>query len=111
MAVIAKALAEGQIIPNADTTVYTAPGFTTTIIDKLTCANYDSVPRIIAISIVASGAAVGNAYYIAKRTLASTETYTWPEVVGQILNPGDFVSAISSNATGINLRMSGREVT
>jgi hypothetical protein len=111
MAVTAKALVEGQIIPNADTTVYTAPAFTTTIIDKLTCANYDSVSRVIAISIVASGGSVGNAYYIAKRTLASFETYTWPEVVGQILNPGDFVSAIASNNTGVNLRMSGREIT
>ena len=111
MTVTAKALAEGQIIPNADTTVYTAPAFTTTIIDKLTCANYDSVSRVITISIVASGNVVGNAYYIAKRTLASYETYTWPEVVGQILNTGDFVSAIASNNTGVNLRMSGREIT
>ena len=111
MAVTAKALVEGQIIPNADTTVYTAPAFTTTIIDKLTCANYDSVSRVITISIVASSASVGNAYYIAKRTLASFETYTWPEVVGQILNTGDFVSAIASNNTGVNLRMSGREIT
>lgn len=111
MTVIAKALVEGQIIPNADTTVYTAPLSVTTIIDKLTCANYDSVARVITISIVASGGSVGNAYYIAKRTLAATETYTWPEVVGQILNTGDFVSAIASNATGVNLRMSGREIT
>jgi hypothetical protein len=111
MTVTAKALVEGQIIPNADTTVYTAPAFTTTIIDKLTSANYDSVSRVISVSIVASGGSIGNAYYIAKRTLAAYETYTWPEVVGQILNPGDFVSAIASNATGVNLRMSGREIT
>jgi hypothetical protein len=111
MTVTAKALVEGSIVPATDTTVYTTPAFTTTIIDKLTCANYDVVSRVIAISIVASGGSVGNAYYIAKRTLAAYETYTWPEVVGQILNPGDFVSAIASNATGINLRMSGREIT
>jgi hypothetical protein len=54
---------------------------------------------------------VGNAYYIAKRTLAAYETYTWPEVVGQILAAGDYVSAIASNATGVNFRMSGREIT
>jgi len=111
MTVTAKALVEGQIIPNTDTTVYTAPLSVTTIIDKLTCTNYDSLSRIITVSIVASGGAVGNAYYIAKRTLASYETYTWPEVVGQILNPGDFVSAIASNNTGVNFRMSGREIT
>jgi hypothetical protein len=111
MTVTAKTLAEGQIIPNADTTVYTAPLAVTTIIDKLTTANYDSVAREITISIVASGGSVGNAYYIAKQTLAAKETYIWPEVVGQILNTGDYVSAIASNNTGVNLRMSGREIT
>ena len=111
MTVTAKTLAEGQIIPNADTTVYTAPLSVTTIIDKLTTANYDSVARVITISIVASGGSVGNAYYIGKQTLAPYETYIWPEVVGQILNTGDYVSAIASNNTGVNLRMSGREIT
>lgn len=111
MTVTAKVLAEGEIIPNADTTVYTAPLNTTTIVDKVTTANYDSVPRVISLSIVPSGGSVGNAYYIAKRTLAAYETYIWPEMVGQILATGDYVSAIASNATGVNLRMSGREIT
>ena len=111
MTVTAKVLLEGTIIPNADTTVYTTPLSTTTIIDKVTSANYDSVARTITISIVKSGSVVGDAYYIAKRTLAAKETYIWPEVVGQILAAGDFVSAISSNNTGVNLRMSGREIT
>lgn len=111
MAVVAKALVEGQIIPNSDTTVYTCPLSVTTILDKVTSANYDSVARVQTISIVASGAAVGNAYYVAKKTLAAAETYTWPEVVGQILNSGDYISVISSNNTGVNIRISGREIT
>lgn len=111
MTVTAKALVEGQIVPATDTTVYTAPLNTTTIIDKVTTANYDTVSRVVTISIVASGGSVGDAYYIAKRTLTAKETYIWPEVVGQILNAGDYVSVIASNATGVNIRMSGREIT
>jgi hypothetical protein len=111
MAVVAKALVEGQIIPNTDTTVYTTPLSVTTILDKCTSTNYDSVARIQTVSIVAAGAAVGNAYYVAKHTFAPYESYTWPEVVGQVLNPLDFVSVISSNATGMNIRISGREIT
>jgi hypothetical protein len=111
MAVTARALVEGQIIPNANTTVYTCPLSVTTILDKVTSANYDSVARVQTVSIVASGGAVGDAYYIAKKTFAPFETYTWPEVVGQILNPGDFISVISSNNTGVNIRISGREIT
>jgi hypothetical protein len=109
MTVIAKALVEGQIIPNTDTTVYTSPDVT--ILDKCTSTNYDSVSRIQTISIVAAGGTVGNAYYIAKHTFSSYETYTWPEVVGQILNSGDYISIISSNNTGMNVRISGRQVT
>lgn len=111
MTVTAKVLLEGTIIPNADTTVYTTPLSTTTIIDKVTSANYDTVARTITISIVKAGNAVGDAYYIAKRTLAAKETYIWPEVVGQILAAEDYVSAICSNNTGVNLRISGREIT
>ena len=111
MTVTAKVLTEGQIIPNADTTVYMANLSVTTIIDKVTTLNYDVVPRTVTISIVAAGGSVGDAYYIAKRTLAAKETYIWPEVVGQILAPEDYVSVISSNNTGINFRMSGREIT
>lgn len=111
MTVTAKALVEGQIVPATDTTVYTAPLNTTTIIDKVTTANYDTVSRVVTISIVASGGSVGDAYYIAKRTLTAKETYIWPEVVGQILAPGDYVSVVASNATGVNVRMSGREIT
>jgi hypothetical protein len=111
MTVTAKNLVEGTIVPATDTTVYTAPANTTTIIDKVTTANYDVTSRVVTISIVAAGASVGDAYYIAKRTLAAKETYIWPEVVGQILNAGDFVSVIASNATGINFRLSGREIT
>jgi hypothetical protein len=111
MAVVAKALVQGQIIPNSNTTVYTCPLSVTTILDKVTSANYDSVARVQTISIVAAGGSVGDAYYIAKHTFAPTETYTWPEVVGQILNANDYVSVISSNATGMNIRISGREIT
>lgn len=109
MAVVAKTLVEGQIIPNANTTVYTSREVT--ILDKVTSANYDTVPRTQTISIVASGNSLGNAYYVAKKVFAPGETYTWPEVVGQILNTGDFISVISSFNTGLNIRISGREIT
>jgi hypothetical protein len=111
MTVTAKNLVEGRSIPNAETTVYTAPANTTTIVDKVTTANYDSATRVITIGIVAAGNVIGDVYYIAKRTLAAKETYIWPEVVGQILNPGDYITAIASQDDTINLRISGREIT
>jgi hypothetical protein len=111
MAVVARALVEGQIIPNTNTTVYTAPLAATTILDKVTTINYDSVVREMTISIVAAGGSVGDAYYVAKHAFQPKETYTWPEIVGQVLNQQDFVSIIASNNTGLNIRISGREIT
>ena len=111
MTVTAKNLVEGRSVPDVDTTVYTAPANTTTIVDKVTAGNYDVTPRVVTIGIVAAGNTVSDIYYIAKRTLAAKETYIWPEVVGQILNPGDYITAIASQADTINLRISGREIT
>jgi hypothetical protein len=45
------------------------------------------------------------------KTLQPAETYTFPEIVGQILSPGAFISTIASAATSINIRASGREIT
>jgi hypothetical protein len=32
-------------------------------------------------------------------------------LVGQVLNPGSFISTIAGTASAINMRVSGREVT
>jgi len=45
------------------------------------------------------------------KTLQPAEVYTFPELVGQVLGPGDFISTIAGTATAINMRVSGREVT
>jgi hypothetical protein len=37
--------------------------------------------------------------------------YTFPELVGQVLNRGDFISTLAGTASAINMRVSGREVT
>jgi hypothetical protein len=54
----------------------------------------------------------GNSNLITKtKTLAAGEVYTFPELVGQVLGIGDFISTIAGTATSINMRVSGREVT
>jgi hypothetical protein len=54
----------------------------------------------------------GNLNLITKtKTLAASEVYTFPEIVGQVLGIGDFISTIAGTATSINIRASGREVT
>jgi hypothetical protein len=45
------------------------------------------------------------------KTLQASETYTFPELVGHVLNPGGFISTLAGTASAINIRVSGREVT
>ena len=111
MTVTAKALVEGKSVENSQTTQYTATGVTT-IIDKFTATNYSAAPATISVNLVAAAGSAGNVNIITKtKALQVAEVYTFPELVGQILNPGDFISTIAGTASAINMRVSGREIT
>ena len=111
MTVTVRALIEAKNAESSQTTQYTSSGITT-IIDKFTATNYDTAPHTLSVSLVPSGGSVDNSNLIVKtKTLQGDETYTFPEIVGQVLNAGDFISTIASAATSINIRASGRAVT
>ncbi len=93
------------------TTQYTATNVRA-IIDKATVTNTDTVSRTFSVNIVTSGGSAGNSnLVIDTRTVQPDETYLCPELVGQVLAPGGFISTIASNATSLTLRVSGREIT
>lgn len=111
MTVTVKVLVPAKTVENSQTTQYTASGVTT-IIDKFTATNYNTAAATISVNLVTSAGAAGNANLITKtKTLQPAEVYTFPELVGQVLNPGDFISTIAGTASSINMRVSGREVT
>lgn len=110
MAVSTKVLIPAKTAEVAQTSQYTATGVTT-IIDKFTATNYDTVARTISVNLVASAGSAGNDNLIVKtKTLQPSETYTFPELVGQVIAPGGFISTIASTGTSINIRASGREI-
>lgn len=96
---------------NAQTTQYTANNCTT-YIDKFTVTNTSAVNVTFSVNLVASAGApaVGNLILNA-RAIAPKETYTCPELVGQVLQPGDFISSIAGAVTSLTIRASGREIT
>jgi len=101
-------LIPAKIAVASNTTQYTST-LVYTVIDKFTASNYDTVARTIAVNLVTSGDTAGNQNLIVPaRTLQAGEVYTFPELVGASLGPSDFISTIASNATGINIRASGR---
>ncbi|MEY4761258.1 MAG: hypothetical protein RLZZ200_1114 [Pseudomonadota bacterium] len=106
--------AVSNIIPakqaeNAQTTQYTSTGVKT-IIDKFTVTNTTGGPVTFACNLIASGGAPGVANLILSRTILATQCYTCPELIGHVLEIGDFISTIAGAATSLTIRASGRQV-
>ena len=111
MTVTVTTLVPAQTANNAHSTVYTATGVTA-IIDKFTATNYSATAATISVNLVNPGGTASNDDLIVKtKTLQASETYTFPELVGHVLNPGGFISTLAGTASAINIRVSGREVT
>lgn len=112
MAVTAKPLFEALQAAAAETTQYTAPAGTRTILDKFTGTNTTAAAATLTVKLIASGgvAGAGNTIVSAK-TIQPGETYTFPEVVGHVLAAGDFISTLAGTAAAITIRASGREVS
>jgi hypothetical protein len=111
MTVTVKVLVPAKIAEAAQTTQYTATNVTT-IIDKFTATNYSATAATLSVNLITSGDTAGNQNLIMKlKTLQPSETYTFPELVGQVLAPSGFISTIAGTAAAINIRVSGREVS
>ena len=110
MAVTVKALIPAKQAENTQTTQYTATNCRA-IIDKFTATNTSAGNVTIGVNIVASGgsASVSN-LIVDTRSIAPDETYTFPELVGQVLDSGNFISTIAGAATSLTIRASGREI-
>ena len=111
MSVSVKTLIDAKQAENAQTTQYTAVNCKT-IIDKFTATNTSAVNVTLSVNLVGSGGSPGVSNLIVDtRTAAPDETYTFPELVGQVLEPGDFISTLAGAATSLTIRASGREIT
>ena len=111
MIVIVKTLVAPKQMEIAQTTQYTANS-ARALIDKATVTNTDTVNRTFSVNLVQSGGTASNSNLIIDdRTVVPGETYLCPELIGQALDSGAFISTIASAASALTLRVSGREIT
>lgn len=111
MTVTVKVLIPAKQAENTQTTQYAATNCKT-IIDKFTATNTTAGNVSISINLVTSAGTAGVSNLIVDtRSLAPDETYTFPELVGQALEPSGFISTIASAATSLTIRANGREIT
>ena len=111
MTVTVKVLIPAKQAENTQTTQYTA-SLCKTIVDKFTATNTSASVVTLSVNLVTSGGSAGASNLIVDaRSIAVDETYTFPELIGQSLESGGFISTIASAATSLTIRASGREIT
>lgn len=111
MAVTLKVLVPPKQLENSQTTQYTASNVRA-IIDKATVTNTSASNVTLSVNLVTvSGSAGSSNLIIDTRTIVPDETYLCPELVGQVLEAGSFISTIAGAATSLTMRVSGREVS
>lgn len=110
MTVSVKALVFDTVLPSSlsGTPLYTSTNVTT-IIDKCTVTNFGAASATFTVYL--STSASDNNIVIKAKTLQPNETYTCPEVVGQVLNSAQTLNATSDTVSSMNIRVSGRQVS
>lgn len=111
MTITVKNIIPSKQAENTQTGQYTALNCKA-IIDKFTVTNTSASNAAISVNLVASAGAAGDSNLILKqKVVAPGETYTCPELVGQVLESGGFISTLAGAATALTISASGREIT
>lgn len=110
MAVTPKVLIPAKQAEAVQTAQYTATAVKA-IIDKFTVTNTSANNVTLSVNIIPNlGSAGAGNLILDARAIAPDETYTCPELVGQVLEAGNFISTLASAATSLTIRCSGREI-
>lgn len=111
MATTLKSLYSGQLAATA-ATLYTCPTATRCRVLAATACNDTTTTTTATLYVVQSGDTAGVTNLVVNAAgLASQEALTLDELVGHILEPGDFISGLAGDADQVTLTISGVEVT
>lgn len=106
MSVTTKTLRESAFVANAEGDLFTATQ--KTIIDK--CSSTAVLAGNVTLRIVQPSGTPGDEHRQGYKAFNVNDTYTWPEIVGQVLEVGAKIRGVCSAASAVTLRLSGREI-
>lgn len=93
------------------TSQYTSSGVKT-IIDKFTATNTSGSAVLFSVNLVASGgSASASNLVLQNQSIAAGACYLCPELVGQTLEPGGFISTLADTASALTISASGRQIS
>lgn len=111
MSTITRLLIPAKDAAATDTTQYTVPSGSKVVLDKFTATNVTAGAITFSVNLVASGGSAGTTNLIIDaKNIAAHETYTCPELSGQVIESGGFISTIAGSAASITITASGREI-
>lgn len=103
-----KQLAQSCVASTTETTVYTVPGATTTIVKQIVCANVTASAATTSISIVASGGTAGVTNRILEQvSIPANSTVSFD--LSQVMAAAGFISIKQGTASAITTTISGVE--
>jgi hypothetical protein len=110
MTTVAVAIIPSKVAENAQTTQYTSIDVKT-IIDKFVVNNTTGGNVTFVVNLVNSGGAVGAGNQILSKTILAGQCYTCPELIGHVLEIGDFISSLAGAAASLTIRAAGRQIS
>lgn len=111
MAVTVKNIIPRKFAESTQTAQYTATDCKT-VIDKFTVTNNSASTQTFSANLVPNGgAAITENRVINTRSIAAGECYLCPELIGQVIEDGGFISTIASAASALTISAAGREIT
>ena len=110
MAITVLNIVPAKTIPNTQAAQYTSED--KTVVDKFTATNTSASAVTLSVNIVAASGSVGDENLIIDvRSIAPNETYMCPEMIGQVLEAGWFISTLASVTSVITICVSGRKIS
>jgi hypothetical protein len=93
------------------TSQYTSSGVKT-IIDKFTATNTSGAAVLFSVNLVASSESAGASNLVLQnQSIAAGACYLCPELVGQTLEAGGFISTLADTASALTISASGRQIS
>jgi len=103
-----KRLVDGSQLTAVAATYYTTPANTITTISACSVTNSTVTARTLTLHLVPSGGAAGVTNLVCSaRVIAPGETYNVAGAIGQTMDAGGFISALSDADTALTLVASG----
>lgn len=111
MTVTVKNIIPRKQVENAQTTQYISD-LAVTIIDKFTVTNTSAANVTFSANLIVATSSAGDSNRVLSlRPIAPGETYTCPELVGQVLEAGGFISTLAGTSVSLTMSASGRVIT